>query len=95
LIVFVRVNLDEKTFKHRQALRVTHASAMGSELARVEVYFVDGAPALAFFSGTPPEQFCPFVVGRWRLLYDFPKSVVVMKSNERYAKDVICHREPS
>jgi hypothetical protein len=43
---------------------------MGDELARVEVYFVDGAPASAFLPGAPSEEFCPFVVRGRRVLND-------------------------
>ena len=67
---------------------------MGSELPRVQVYFVDGAPASAFFPGAPSEEFCPFVVRGRHVLNDFPKNVVVMKSDERYAEDIIRHGEP-
>jgi hypothetical protein len=62
---------------------------MGDELARVEVYFVDGAPVSAFLPGAPSEEFCPFVVRGRRVVYDFPKDVVVMKSDERYAEDIL------
>jgi len=88
------VRFDEELLEGCQARSAASKPGMSSELARIDVDFTDEAAASAFLLATLSEELGPCVMGRWCVLNERPKSIVVMQGDHRNAEDIFCHGGP-